>query len=135
MRRTLYNDAKAFRTLSPAVRTNGAANGAAVDTRGWRVASLIVVSGAMTDGSVAVTIQDSADGSTGWSNIASTALQGSLPTIADTNDDTVYEVGVIPDPTRPYLRAVATVSGATSGGLTAAVFMLAGGVPTPVARS
>lgn len=136
MRQTLHSSTKAVRTLSPAVRTNGASNGAAVDTTAddFQVAMLVVSSGAMTDGSVAVTAEDSANGSTGWTAVPAERRQGSLPTIADTDDDAVFEVGVVIDPLRPYLRAVATVSGATSGGLTSAVFLLGMPKSYPIAR-
>jgi hypothetical protein len=136
VRETVYNSVKAARTLSPAVRTNGAANGAAVNAsvEDFQVATLVVLSGAMTDGSVAITIEESATGSSGWSAVPADRRQGSLPTIADTDDDAVYEVGVVINPAAPFLRAVATVSGATSGGLTSAVFLLGMPKAYPVSR-
>lgn len=134
MRRTTYNSVKAVFSLAPAARIDGAANGAAVDARQYRVATVVVVTGAMTDGSVAVTVEDSADGSTGWAAVPGARRQGALPTIADSDDGKAYEVGVIVDHARPYLRPVLTTSGATTGGLTSAVVLLGQPNTLPVSR-
>lgn len=104
-------------SLSPAIRTNGTANGVAVDRAangGMQEAVVLVCTGTVTDGSHAITLEESDDGSTGWTAVAAAQLQGSLPTALAANDDTVYEVGV--RATKRYLRVVGTTSGATTGG-------------------
>jgi hypothetical protein len=139
MRRTVYNDVLVLRALSPAVRTNGATNGVTTNTvqNGifYPVAMLAVVTGTMTDGTVAVTIEDSADAGSNWAAVPAARLQGSLPTVEDTGDDTRYETGVIVDPGRPHIRCVSTTSGATSGGALGAVWILGGNGNRPVVRS
>lgn len=120
-----YDDIAFKKSLSPVARTDGTANGTAVDrivSGGTGDAVLVVSTGTITDGSHAVTVQESADGSTGWTNVASENLQGSLPTVVAANDDTMFEVGV--RPTKRYLRAVATSTGSTTGGVFACAFIL-----------
>ncbi|MCX4780061.1 hypothetical protein [Streptomyces sp. NBC_01264] len=120
-----YNLTAYARTLSPALRTDGTANGVAVDRAvngGMQDAMVIVSTGTVTDGSHAITIQDSADGSTGWTAVAADQIQGSLPTVVAANDDTVYTFGVLAS--RRYLRVVATTSTATTGGILAAGILL-----------
>jgi hypothetical protein len=122
---SLYDEVVVKKSLSPVARTDGTANGTAVDrgvSGGTQEAVLLVTTGVVTDGSHAVTVQESADGSTGWANVAAANLQGSLPTVVAANDDTMFEVGV--RPTLRYLRAVTTSTGSTTGGVFACSFIL-----------
>ncbi len=112
-----YDLVLAKRTVSPAVLVNGTVNGVAVDRAvngGMQDAVVIVSTGTITDGSHAVAVQDSADGSTDWTAVAAAQLTGAAPTIVAANDDTVFEVGV--RSTRRYVRATVTTTSATSGG-------------------
>lgn len=130
-----YDQVLAKRTLSPATRTNGTANGVAVDRMvngGMQDAVLLVTTGTITDGSHAVSIEDSDDGSTGWAAVAAAQLQGSAPTVVAADDDVLFEVGV--RSTRRFLRAVAVTSGATTGGLFGAMFLLSSPRFAPVSR-
>lgn len=124
MRNTLYNIARAKATLGIALRTNGTANGTTVDLHenkdASRSAMLIVQSGTITDGSHAITLQESDNGSS-WANVSAAELQGTAPTITATDDDLLYEVGYVGS--KRYLRAVATTSGATTGGTFGAVLL------------
>lgn len=117
MRRSVYNEGVARPALAVATRTNGAVNGLTIDkmyqNNAFRACMFIVHTGTMTDGTVAVTMQDSPDNST-WTAVDSSYIQGSLPSVANTDDDKVFEVGYV-GPQR-YVRIVATTSGATSGG-------------------
>lgn len=117
----LYGKTLYRRSLSPAARTNGTANGAAVDTAekgGADDVLVAVITGTITDGTHAITVEESADGSTGWAAVPAGRIQGSQPTIAAANDDTHFLYGV--ETSARYLRVVATTSGATTGGLFAA---------------
>ncbi|MFJ8163818.1 hypothetical protein ACIRBY_23225 [Streptomyces sp. NPDC096136] len=120
-----YNNTSFQRSLSPAARTDGTANGVAVDRAvngGMQDAVVLISTGTITDGSHAVAIQDSDDGSTGWAPVAAAQLQGSPPTIVAVNDDTVFEVGVLAS--RRYLRVVVVTSTSTTGGMLAAGVLL-----------
>jgi hypothetical protein len=122
---SVYDEVVVKKSLSPVARTDGTANGTAVDrvvSGGTQEAVLLVSTGTITDGSHAITVQESADGSTGWANVAAASLQGSLPTVVAANDDTMFEVGV--RPTQRYLRAVATSTGSTTGGVFGCAFIL-----------
>ena len=121
-------------SVAPAVRT-ATATGTAVSrvvNGGMQDGVLVVYSGPITDGSFAVTLEDSADGSTGWAAVPAAQLHGSLPTLTAADDNTVFEVGV--RTTRDFLRAVVTVSGATDGGLVGAAVVLGSPRFAPVAR-
>ncbi|WP_454199585.1 hypothetical protein [Nocardia sp. Marseille-Q1738] len=137
MRRTLYNRCLTRQALTSAVRTNGTVNGTTVDLgvfgNDFRSVLFIVSTGTITDGSHAITMQDSPDG-TNWTTVPASQRQGSLPTIVAANDDTLFEFGYIVG-TNQYVRLVATTSGATTGGVFSAVAVLSEGSTTPVLRS
>jgi hypothetical protein len=137
MRSTLYSHSLVRVALTSATRTNGTVNGTTVDLgvfgNDFRSVLFVVHTGTVTDGSHAITVQDSPDGSA-WAAVDPAYIQGSLPTITGSNDDTLFEIGYIPG-TKQYVRLVATTSGATTGGVFAAVAVLSGASSNPVARS
>ena len=136
MRQSLYDVARAKVTLAVAVRTNGTATGTAVDLHenldASRSALIVVFAGTMTDGSVAVTLEESADNSA-WSTVAAPDLQGTAPTVASTDDDKVFELGYVGS--KRYLRVKAVTSGATSGGTFGAVIVRGYPRRTPISHS
>lgn len=137
MRRTLYSHCLTQQALTAAARTNGTVNGATVDLgvygNDFRTVLFIVSTATVTDGSHAITMQDSPDG-TNWTAVAAGKRQGSLPTIVAANDDTFFEFGYIVG-TNQYVRLVVTTSGATTGGVFSAVAVLSGASSSPVARA
>lgn len=133
---SLYDQTLAKVTLAPAEVTNGTANGTAVDRAvngGMQDAMLVVTAGVVTDGSHAVAIQDSADGSTGWTAVPEAQLTGALPTVDSADDGAVFEVGI--RSTRRYLRAVVTTTGSTTGAFIGAHIILNSPRYAPVARA
>jgi hypothetical protein len=134
---TTYNSTLPVLALASATRANGAANGVAVDTNQFnnncRDVMFVITTGTMTDGSVAVTVEESDQSGTGFAAVDASRVVGSLPTIAATDDDTVKAFGV--RPTKRYVRIVATTSGATTGGVFSAVAVLGNGSRQPAARS
>lgn len=140
MRRSVYNHVRAKATLAIAART-ATANGTAVDralsgasgTNEWfGSATLLIHTGAITDGTHAITLEVSDDNSS-WAAAAAGDIQGSLPSIGSSNDDALYEVGYV-GPKR-YLRAVTTVSGATTGGVYGATILLGFPNVLPISRT
>ncbi|MFK0151197.1 hypothetical protein ACIQVK_03830 [Streptomyces sp. NPDC090493] len=140
MRRSVYNHVRAKATLAIATR-NATANGTTVDrklsgasgTNEWFASAMVLVhTGAITDGTHAITVEHSDDDSS-WAAAASSDIQGSLPSIASTNDDALYEIGYIG--TKRYVRAVTTVTPGATGGIYGATVLL--GFPTvlPVSRT
>jgi hypothetical protein len=127
----LYSETRVRTSLSPAARTNGTVNGAAVDRSLFSGVMVVVQTGTITDGSHAITIEDSADGASGWAATAG-QLQGSLPTVGAANDDTLFEVGVLGG--RQFFRVVQTTTGATTGGIVGAVVVLGHPKHTPVSH-
>ncbi|WP_216825655.1 hypothetical protein [Streptomyces sp. P3] len=115
MKRTVYNHVRAKATLAIVART-ATANGTAVDrklsgasgTNEWfQSATLLVHTGAITDGTHAITLEVS-DNNSDWTAADASDVQGSLPSIGSSDDDKIYEVGYTG--TKRYLRAVTTAS-------------------------
>jgi hypothetical protein len=132
----LYDIALAKRTVSPATRVNGTVNGTAVDklvNGGAEGALVLVQTGTITDGSHAVAVEDSDDGSTGWAAVPAAQLQGTAPTIVAADDDKLFEVGVVAS--KRYLRVSVVTTGATTGGLFAAAIVLGEFRHLPVSHS
>lgn len=138
MRWTVYNHVKAVASLNVAtISSNTTSNGTAVDLdqsgQDFRVVTMVAIAGTMTDGTYAFKVQESADGSTGWTDVPAARLQGSNPSIAASEDNVVKEVGVIPEPgTARFLRAVVTSTGVTTGGVVGAILLLGGANKAPV---
>ncbi|MBZ6250387.1 hypothetical protein KVH27_18625 [Streptomyces olivaceus] len=141
MKRTVYNHVRAVATLAIAAydeTTNGTTvdrqlSGASGTNEWYGSVMLLVHSGTVTDGSHAVKLQESSNG-TDWTDVAAGRRQGSLPTIAASDDNKLYEVGYTG--TARYVRAVSTVTGSpATGGIYGATILL--GFPTklPVSRT
>lgn len=136
MRESIYSSVKAVAAVPvTAVSADGATNGTAVDLRqvdyNFRVASLVLLTGTLTDGSYTVGVEESADGTTGWTAVPADRLQGS--TAAITTSDTVAQIGVVPNPgSARFLRAVVTAADVTTGGDVSAIWLLGSGNRTPV---
>lgn len=123
------------KTLSPLPRTDGTANGSSVDRMvngGMQDAVVLVSTGTVTDGSHALSVQDSDNGTTGWTAVSAAQMQGSAPTIAAGQNDTVFQFGV--RASRRFLRVVAVSTGATVGGTFAAAVLLGQPRNSPVSR-
>jgi hypothetical protein len=137
VRETLYNSVKVVRALNAtAVATNTATNGAAVDLdqtgADYRIATAVVFLGAWTDGAFAPKVQESADGSTGWTDVPAARVQGGASLGAA---QAITEIGVIPDPgSARFIRVVVTSTGVTTGANVAALFLLGSPSSRPVVR-
>lgn len=124
---TNYNTSDAVMALPIATRTaNTTVNGTTVDRTDTNATVMFAVNaGTITDGSVAITIQESDDNST-WANAASTDIQGGPTlTFATAQSNTVAELGYTGR--KRYVRITHIQTGATSGGAMGAVAVLAGG--------
>lgn len=123
-RRSVYESVTARQSLAPAART-ATANGTGVDRNVGadlhRTAMVLVSTGAITDGTHTITVQDS-DDNTSFANVAAQYLQGTAPAIGSSDDNKLFFVGYIGS--RRYLRVVTTVAGATSGGIYGADILL-----------
>lgn len=128
-----YDNVAVVRSLAPAART-ATANGTAVDRAAggarYQDALVVIDAGVVTDGTHTFAVQDSPDG-TNWTAVADEFLQGAEPAVTSSNDDTVYRIGYLG--AERYLRVVATVSGATTGGVYSAAVVLSNARRAPVA--
>lgn len=125
MRTSIYKRSKAVAALaSTAISANGATNGLSVDllqagAGDYRSVLFIAQSGTLTDGTYALSLEHSDNGSS-WS-AAGTATQGSATFVA-TEDNAIEELGYA-GPKR-YVRLVVTASGVTTGGTVSAIAVL-----------
>ena len=91
----------------------GTVNGVAVDTAGYQEACVVLSVGAVAStGSLNVKVQDSADGSTGWADVAGAAFTA----VPDTGDNQV-QIGFIKldgNLAKRYLRVVGVVATAAA---------------------
>jgi len=118
---------KVLAGFSPQAAAGGAINGAAIDRMGFQSAVLHGRTGAATGTPTAQTydlkLQDSADGSTGWTDIAGAAIT------QITAVDSEAEVNVNLAGAKKYIRAVGTVTltGGTTPTLQVASAVVLGG--------
>lgn len=132
-----YNTTLSKVSLAPVARTaNAAVNGTAVDRSQFgnyaRAIGVVVLTGVVTDGSHAVTLEVS-DNNSDWVAATTANLQGSLPTLISTDDNVIKEFSYN-GPER-YVRVVITTSGATSGGIFGAIVQLSDARREPIARA
>ncbi len=137
MRDSLYDEVLAREALPVLLRTaNATVNGTTVDksvfNNMFKVVSFVVQAGTLVDGTTTITMEDSDNGSS-WATADSSYVQGTLPVIASTADNAIYEFAYL-GPKR-YVRIVATQASATSGGTMGAIALLGQARRTPVARS
>lgn len=138
MRETVYNQVRAVHAMNvTAISTDASTDGVSVglDQSGqdFRVATAVAYCTAYTDGEYAVVPQESANGSTGWTDVPPARVQGS-GVLAAAN--AVAEVGVIPDPaTAPFLRVRIASTDTDVGASVGALFLLGSPSSTPVARA
>lgn len=113
-------------SLAPATRTT-TVDGAAADLAGYDVAAVLVIAGTVTDGTHAITIQDS-DNNSDWSNVDSALLSVAPANVASNVNQEISYLG-----NKRYLRAVTTIGGAPStGGAYAVVIVRSGAITRPV---
>lgn len=109
----LKNNINAAASLGPAART-ATANGTGVDLAGYSATVLMIVAGTITDGTHALKLQESDDNST-FADVAAADLDGAAVSLGSGQSNTVAEIGY--RGIKRYVRAVSTVSGATTGGV------------------
>lgn len=123
--RDLKNNLSEATSLAPAART-ATANGTGVDLRGYDSAEVLFLVGAITDGTHTPKVQESDDDSA-YTDVAAADQDGTLANIAANTNQVVGYKG-----TKRYIRAVSTVSGATTGGVYGAVVIRSNPEHAPV---
>lgn len=132
--RSLYDAVKPIASLVSATRT-ASGNGTAVDTLGYNDAMIVIQAGdidlANADETYTFSVEESADGSTGW-----TAISGATNTVTADNQTKTIRVGGLGVGSRKrYLRAVLTAAGTTPSIPCSAVVLLGNAFRKPVANS
>ncbi|MBC8284360.1 MAG: hypothetical protein H8E32_11150 [Nitrospinae bacterium] len=97
------------------------ANGTGIDIRGFDGSAVVFSVGTVTDGTHTPKIQESDDNSN-WTDVSTNDQEGSL---VDLVSDTNQRVGYKGD--KRYLRAMLTITGATTG--TQAAALIIRGIP------
>jgi hypothetical protein len=112
--RDLENAIDIAQSLAPAART-ATANGTGVDLANYDGAVVVFAVGTITDGTHTPKIQESDDNST-FTDVAAADQIGTFANLASSTPQKVGYVG-----SKRYLRAVSTVTSATTGGVYGAV--------------
>ncbi|MGW1801541.1 hypothetical protein ACWCQN_37900 [Streptomyces sp. NPDC001984] len=129
MRKSVYRKSKSVMALSgTTARVNGTATGTTVDryqagAAEYRSLMFVITTGTITDGSHAVSVQDSDDGTT-WGTPATGEVQGTAPTIGATDSNKTFDVGY--SGAKRFARIQAVTTGATTGGVFTAAAILYG---------
>ncbi|MBK8772558.1 MAG: hypothetical protein IPM06_19330 [Rhizobiales bacterium] len=127
---------KALATTS-VTQGGGAVTTSAVDLgafgNNFRDALFLVYSGTLADGAYAITVQECDTSGGTYAAVDSFRVQGTLPAFAASDDATLKYFGV--RPTKRYVQAVITPTGATSGGPFTVFAVLGNGGNNPPATS
>lgn len=137
MRRSIYNSVRAVLSKSvAAITTDTTTNTTGVDMSQYqnyaRAASVLLISGAITDGTYAFEVQES-DNNSDWTAVPAGNLQGSLSNWTGSNDNVVQECGVTLN--KRYLRVAITSSSTSSGGIIGCVILVGDARRKPIARA
>lgn len=129
--KSVYDAVKFLASLVPAVRT-ASGNGSAIDTKGFGSAALTISAGDIDlttgDETYAFSVEESADGSTGWA-----AISGATASVTADNDVKLIRLeGLNTGSRKRYLRAVLTAAGTTPSIPCSAVFALSRAYNEPV---
>ncbi|MER2519737.1 MAG: hypothetical protein ABTQ34_03495 [Bdellovibrionales bacterium] len=120
--RDLLRNSFVYTSLAPAARVNGTATGAAVDLRNYDGAMVAVAFGSYTDGTHTPSLQHSADG-VSYAAVPVADLDGAFTAVnSGAGANTVQQVGYVG--ALRFLQVVMTVTGATTGALSAASVVL-----------
>lgn len=108
--RELKDNIKQLVSIRPQTLT-ASANGIAVDTQGYEEAVALLEVGAVsgTSPTLDVKIQESADGSTGWTDITGKAF--TQVTVSDNEQKLKLDLQAKQGARKRYIRAVATIAG------------------------
>lgn len=126
LKMSLYPYSRTVQAMLHVARINGTAVGVTVDkqqggTADYQTVMFVISSDTITDGSHAISIQDSPDGTT-WTNAAPADVQGTAPTLISTSDDLVFDLGYRGQ--KRYVRVQAVTTTATTGGVFGAAAVL-----------
>lgn len=121
--KSVYDAIKFLVTLTPNART-ASEDGSAIDTTGFGSAALVISAGSVDtadgDESYVFHIEESEDGSTGWTPIADTEVE-----ITETDEVQLVRLeGLNTGSRKPYLRASLVIGGTTPSIACSAVFAL-----------
>ncbi len=113
-------------SLAAAART-ASANGASVDTASHTSVTVLVQPGTITDGDHTPTLEESDVSGSGFTTVAAEDLIGSFSDlVTDTNQEVAY-IGA-----KRFVRAVSSVSGASTGGVYAISILLGNAQKAPI---
>lgn len=108
--RDLYSNVTAVPALAPAVQS-ATVNGGAIALTGYKAAAVVLNTGAIASaGDFSAKLQESADGSTGWADVAAAQVDSDAP--ATLEAASTYRIGY--GGFLPYVRLVLTKAGGTS---------------------
>jgi hypothetical protein len=107
-----------------AIFTNGTVNGVGIDCSSSDYAGISVITGAVTDGTHTISVEESDTVGGAYTAIPAARVQGTVPAITTANPNTQFVFGVYLNVAKPFVRVTNVTTGATTGGfLSAFVFL------------
>lgn len=108
MKKDLVSAISLVTSINPAEHADGTVNGTAVNLTGADSAVVVFQLGALGDGAVTFSVQESVNGSTDWADIPSSRLQGTL-VAGEANTVQVVGVNEVGGLRKAFIRPVMTV--------------------------
>lgn len=127
-------DISVAQSIAPGVKTT-TQTGTGVDLQGFEKATVVVYAGVLTDGTYAITVEESDVLGSGYAAVAAEdTVDGDgdgtiLPTLAATDDNATVEIGY--KGIKRFIRPVVTLAGITSGGVFGALVIRGGARKKP----
>lgn len=134
---TTYAHILPVKAQAPGAAITTATTSSTVDTNvynnNFRDVTFVYLSGTITDGAWAVTLQECDTSGGSYTAVPADRIQGTLPAFALTDDNVVQFVSC--RPTKRYVQAVITPTGASTGGVFSCIAVLGNGSINPPAQS
>ena len=103
-----------------AIQPTGTVNGTGVDCSGSDYAAMVWTSGAITDGTFTLTIEESDVVGGSYTAVPAGRLINALPVWTTTNQNSQAVTGFAVNTAKPFARGVCVVSGGATGGFISA---------------
>ena len=110
-KRNIDKSISVVNSLTPGALRTTSANGTAVDLAGYRKAAVVIVAGAVTDGTHTISIEESDASGSGFAAVPADQLSGTPGAVAANTNQEIGYLG-----TKRYIRAITTVTGSPSTG-------------------
>lgn len=127
--RDFAKSSKVVTTIEPVASITATTTGAAVDTAGYRSATVILHTGVHTDGTFTPTLEESDASGSGYATVAAADISSAFATVESTTDQTIQTRSYLGS--KRYLRLVMTETVASTGAFFSATILLTDPISKP----